>query len=155
MNRIIAILLTSFLLSSTAMALSGKNYGQPLTLTNQTLVSQIMEKPDNFVGKTVLIQGTVVEVCSHKGCWMDIASDAAFEKIQVKVADGEIVFPLDARGKNALVEGVVEKIEISKEQIIQYRQHHAEMHGTEFDPSSVTKGEVYYRIKGLGAVIEN
>ncbi len=142
------------LISAQAFEIKGKNYGNPLTLSEITKISNIMAKPESFVGKTVLVKGVVVDVCSHRGCWMDIASDAPFEKIQIKVADGEIVFPLDAKGKQALVEGVLEKLEYSKEQIVKWRRHQAEMHGESFDPKSITSGETYYRIRGFGAVIE-
>ena len=143
------------LISAHAAEIKGKTYGKSLTLSEITKVSTIMADPDIYVGKTVLVKGVVVDVCSHRGCWMDIASDAPFEKIQIKVADGDIVFPLDAKGKQAVVEGVLEKLEYSKEQIIQWRLHHAEVHGETFDPKSVTSGETYYRIRGIGAVIEN
>lgn len=148
----IFLLLISFPLL--AAELQGKTYGQQPQLKEITKVSIILEKPDAYVGKRVLVEGVVVDVCSNRGCWMDIASDKPFEKIQIKVADGEIVFPLDAKGKKALVEGIVEKLEFTKEQIIAWKQHHAEAHGEKFDPSTVTSGEVYYRIRGLGAIIE-
>lgn len=84
---------------------------------------------------------------------MDIASDREFEKVQIKVDDGVIVFPLTAKGKQALVEGVVEQLDLTYEQAIEDAKHKAEEHGTEFDPSTVTGPVTIYRIRGLGAVI--
>ena len=43
--------------------------------------------------------------------------------------DGEIVFPMEAMGRQAKVEGVVEKLELSREQILSYRKHLAEEKG--------------------------
>jgi len=100
-----------------------------------------------------MVQGTVVAVCEMKGCWMDIASDQEFEKIQVKVEDGVIVFPLTAKGKQALVEGVVERLDLTYEQALAEARNKAAEHGTEFDSTSVTGPQTIYRIKGLGAVI--
>ncbi len=157
MRYILVLLAAIHVLSTThthAFEKKGTSYGKPLTLSKITKVSHIMANPGDFIGKTVLVKGVVVNVCSHRGCWMDIASDAPFEKIRIKVADGEIVFPLDAKGKEALVEGVLEKLEFTKEQIIQWRRHHAEKHGETFDPGSVTSGETHYRIRGTGAVIK-
>ena len=86
---------------------------------------------------------------------MDIASDEAFEKIQIKVLDGEIVFPISARGKTAKVEGVVEELFFSYEDALAQAEHKADEKGEDFDPASVKKGgHIIYRINGLGAVID-
>lgn len=118
-----------------------------------TKISDILAAPEKYVGKTVLVKGMVVDVCAKRGCWIDIASDKAFEKIQIKVLDGEIVFPLSARGKEVLVEGIVEALEYSKEEAISWLRHLSEVKGTPFDPKSVTGPMTIYRIKGLGAII--
>lgn len=127
--------------------------GDPITLTEVTPVSAILDAPEEFLGERVLVEGTVVEVCEMRGCWMDIASDREYEKIQIKVDDGVIVFPLTARGKKALVEGTVELLEMTYEEALEDARHKAEEHGTEFDPSTVTGPVTVYRIRGLGAVI--
>lgn len=132
---------------------AGTAYGEPLTLEEVTPVSAILDAPEAYLGRRVLVQGLVVAVCEQKGCWMDIASDREFEKVQVKVDDGVIVFPLTARGKQALVEGVVEELELTYEQAVEDARHKAEEHGTEFDPSTVTGPVTIYRIRGLGAVV--
>ena len=128
-------------------------FGDPITLTEVTPVSAILDAPEEFLGERVLVEGTVVEVCEMRGCWMDIASDREYEKIQIKVDDGVIVFPLTARGKKALVEGTVELFEMTYEEALEDARHRAEEHGTEFDPSTVTGPVTLYRIRGLGAVI--
>ena len=137
-----------------APAVPGTPYGEPLTLTEVTPVSAILDAPDSWLGQRVLVEGMVVAVCESRGCWMDIASDREFEKIQIKVDDGVIVFPLSARGKHALVEGVVEELQLTYEQALEEARHKAEEHGTEFDPASVPEGpQTIYRIRGIGAVV--
>ena len=132
----------------------GTTYGEALTLTEITPVSAILEDPQAYIGERVLVKGMVTEVCEMKGCWMDIASDREFEKIQVKVDDGVIVFPLTARGHEALVEGIVEELHLTYEQALAQAEHHAEEHGEEFDPSTVPEGpQTIYRIRGIGAVV--
>lgn len=131
----------------------GKVYGNGVTLDDTTLISEIISNPDSWVGKKVLVKGRVVDVCKKRGCWMEIASDQEFQTIRVKVKDGEIVFPLQAKGKLALVEGEVQRIELTKEQTIKQMQHHAEEQGEEFDPASVKEGKTYLQIKGLGAIV--
>jgi hypothetical protein len=111
--------------------------------------------PNSYIGKRVLVKGMVVDVCSTRGCWMNIASDEAFEVIQIKVLDGEIVFPISARGKTALVEGVVEKLTLSYEEVLEHEKHKADEKGEKFDPSTIKKEDkVIFRIRALGAEIQ-
>lgn len=132
----------------------GNKYGKKLTIKEKTKISTILDKPKEFVGKKVLVEGTVVGVCEKRGCWIEVASDKQFQKIKVKVNDGEIVFPLEEKGKTALVEGEVYEIKMTKEQAIESAKHEAEEHGKKFDPNSVTGPTTYYQIKGIGAVIK-
>jgi len=130
------------------------NYGAELTLTEKTSISSILEDPESYLDKTVLIEGEVLDVCPMMGCWMEIKSDDGERMIKVKVKDGEIVFPVEAKGKTALVEGTVYKIELTQEKAIQHFEHIAEEKGETFDPSTITGPMTIYQIKGLGAVIQ-
>lgn len=134
-------------------SLDGEGYGETISLTELTPVSAILDAPDEWVGKRVLVKGMVVAVCEKRGCWMDIASDREYEKIQIKVDDGVIVFPLSAKGKQALVEGLVERLDLTAEEALAAAKEKAAEHGEEFDPSTVTGPQTIYRIRGLGAVI--
>jgi len=152
-GRILTSLLLVVLLNTLVFASNVETYGGKFTLSDVTEISEILATPEEFVGKKVLVQGMVVDVCAKRGCWMYLASDKPFEKIQIKVLDGVIVFPMSARGKNALVEGEVEALKYSKEDAITWLQHTAEEKGESFDPTSVTSGMTVYRIKALGAEI--
>ena len=152
-GRILTSLLLVVLLNTLVFASNVETYGGEFTLSDVTEISEILATPEEFVGKKVLVQGMVVDVCAKRGCWMYLASDKPFEKIQIKVLDGVIVFPMSARGKNALVEGEVEALKYSKEDAITWLQHTAEEKGESFDPTSVTSGMTVYRIKALGAEI--
>jgi hypothetical protein len=107
----------------------------------------------------VLVEGEVLDVCPKMGCWMELKSDSqtseseATEKIKVKVKDGDIIFPMEAIGQNALVEGKVYKIELTQEEATEYFEHIAEESGKEFDPSTISGPMTIYQIKGLGAQI--
>lgn len=129
-------------------------FGKGVAGSTVTSVSTILSNAKDFVGKTVVVEGKIVDVCAKRGCWMDLSSDKAFEKIRIKVTDGEIVFPLTAKGKTARAEGVVEGIEMSKEDALKYYEHLAEEKGEPFDPSTVTGPVTIYRIKGTGATIQ-
>jgi hypothetical protein len=147
---ILLIILLAMLTPSTALA---KTFGQGISLSDKTAISSIIDNPGAYVGKKVKVSGLVVDVCSRRGCWIYLAGDREYEKIRIKVTDGEIVFPMEARGKQAVVEGVVESMELTKEDVIARRKHHAEETGETFDPASVTSGETVLRIRGLGAEI--
>ena len=131
-----------------------KTLGDGIQLTKATPVSELLENGDNYVGQRVQVRGLIVDVCESRGCWIYVAGDKPFEKIRVKVKDGEIVFPLEARGVDAMVEGTLEKFDLSRAEVIQRRQHHAEEKGESFDPSTVTSGETFFQIRGLGAQID-
>ena len=132
-----------------------KELGKKISLKKKTSISKILENPEKFMGKKVLVEGTILAVCEKRGCWMELASDKEFQKIKIKVKDGEIVFPLEASGKTALVEGEVYKISMTQEEAIKSAQHEAEEHKTKFDPSTIKGPVTLYQIKGLGAVIKD
>lgn len=127
--------------------------GKELTLTEKTKISEIITSPEEFLGKTVLVEGEVLDVCPAAGCWMELKSDDGDGKIKVKVRDGDIVFPMSAKGKKAVVEGTVYKIELTRDEAVEYYKHIAEETGREFDPSTVTGPVTIYQIRGLGAEI--
>ncbi len=149
-------LLTSLLFSAACGTpeVAGTRYGEELTLTETTRIADILADPEAYVGQRLLVAGTVVDVCEKRGCWLELASEEDFDKLRVKVDDGVIVFPMSARGLQAHVEGVFEKLEYSEEEALEMARRQAEEHGTELDPTMVSGPEVVYQLKGIGAVVE-
>lgn len=129
------------------------NLGGEITLTEKTKISDILAEPDAYLDQTVLVEGEILDVCPKMGCWMELKSDDGEGMIKVKVKDGDIVFPVDAIGENAVVEGKVYKIELTQEEAVDYFEHVAEESGDDFDPSIITGPMTIYQIKGLGAEI--
>ncbi len=148
------LLIVLFLFIAVSIYSQTENLGKEISLTEKTNISKILEKPEEYLGKTVLVEGEVLDVCSKAGCWMELKSDAENQKVKIKVKDGDIVFPVEAKGKSALVEGVVYKIELTKEEAVGYYEHLADEQGTKFDAASVTGPLTLYQIKGVGAVIK-
>lgn len=145
-------ILVVILLALTSVA-SAETFGKGITVQEITLISDILANPEQYVGNRVKVEGVIVEVCAKRGCWIYLAGDKPFEKIRVKVTDGEIVFPMEARGRVGTVEGVVERLEMNREEMIAKKRHHAEEKGEVFDPTAIVQGGVIYRIRGLGAEI--
>ena len=153
-KTILSSILIIFLMISSVFAEEDKKYGKELTLKKVTKVSDIFNNPEKFEGKKVLVEGTIVAVCEHRGCWMEIKGEEPSQKIRVKGNEGEVSFPLTAIGSKAKAEGEITVIELSKEQVIAMQKHEAEMAKKEFDPSSVKEGRTMFMIKLHGAVIE-
>jgi hypothetical protein len=79
-GRILTSLLFVVLLNTLVFASNVETYGGKFTLSDVTEISEILATPEEFVGKKVLVQGMVVDVCAKRGCWMYLASDKPFEK---------------------------------------------------------------------------
>lgn len=129
------------------------NLGAEITLAEKTKISDILADSESYLDQTVLVEGEILEVCPMMGCWMELKSDDGEGMIKVKVKDGEIVFPTEAKGSTALVEGKVYKIELTQEKAIEHFEHVAEEKGEQFDPTTITGPMTIYQIKGLGAEI--
>lgn len=148
-----ALLFVLFMAITTQSFAKVTTYGKGVHIKETTSVSAILTTPDEYIGKTVRIEGIIIEVCAKRGCWIYVAGENPGEKIQVKVTDGEIVFPMSASGRTGVIEGIVEELKISREEMIKYLQHLAEEKGQPFDPSTV-KNERMIRLIGIGAEIQ-
>ncbi len=148
------VLLGLLFVVNAALAGGGKEYGKALTVKKATPISKIMEKPEAYNGKRILVEGNIVDVCSTRGCWIKIGSDKEFQSMTFKVDDGVIVFPLDAKGKKARAEGVLSVKTYTVEQLIESGKKHAEKEKTEFDPASIKGPKTVILLKGEGAVID-
>lgn len=119
-----------------------------------TPIESIVSDADAWVGKRVQIAGNISAVCTKQGCWMDLTSpdDAT---LRVKVDDGVIVFPAEAKGHEAVAEGEVEILEMERDKFESWRRHVADEEGREFDPAEI--GDPPYRVvrlRGSGARVE-
>ncbi len=133
--------------------LDGTLYGERPTLEDTTLVSTILSAPDSHVGRRVLVTGTVVQVCEARGCWLQLASDRPAETLKVKVEDGVVVFPMTARGKKAVVEGVVERVVMTADEARAEARRHAAETRQPFDSTAVFEPSTTYQLRGIGAII--
>ncbi|HWM94291.1 MAG TPA: DUF4920 domain-containing protein [Thermoanaerobaculia bacterium] len=133
-------------------------YGGGVKVPEPTPIGKILADPDAYVGKTVRIEGKVLDVCPMKGCWMELAGEDGKESLKVKVDDGVIVFPVTSKGKLAVAEGTVEAIPMTKEQYVGWLEHLAEERGETFDAADIAAlGDGPFRIlqlKGTGARID-
>ena len=138
-----------------ALALSGLTFtgadtklGAGVTLKDATPIKSIIEKPGDYVGKTIRIDGVATAVCESMGCWMAVAegTDKDAKTVRLKVEDGVIVFPISAKGKKVSAEGVFEEIAASDEHGAEAAGEHARQD---------VKASKKYQIKATGAVIRS
>jgi len=152
------LLVTFILLFTFTFAEDNQKLGEALKFEESTNVSTLLNNPETYIDERVQISGTIVDVCAHRGCWIEMSSDQPFQSIIVKVNDGEIIFPLTAKGYQANVEGIFEKLILSDEQALKRKEMLIEETGKSFDPQNVQitdEDRIIYRLKGLGAEILN
>ena len=133
----------------------GKVYGAGVLSAQTIKISDLYTNLAEYVGKRVRVEGPVVDVCSKRGCWFNMAADDGGRTLRFKVRDGVMVFPMSARGKYAVAEGVVRRIPLNLEQTRRVLAHEAEEKSQPFDPSTVTEPIVMVRLDGVGAVLRD
>ena len=140
-----SLLVGAFILLSIPTFAEDTRLGAGVTLKEPTPIRALLDRPQEFVGKTIRIDGVATAVCDHQGCWMAVAADADGKggTVRVKVDDGVIVFPASAKDKHVSAEGVFEivgKDEESKEAAGEHAKHDA-------------RAQKQYQLKATGAVV--
>jgi len=157
------ILATVFAAAATTLVAQEVKLGAGVTLKEATPLAKVLESPDQYVGKTIRLDGIANAVCTGNGCWMAIATDATptAKSVRVKVEDGVIVIPVTAKGKKVSAEGVFELVSDSHGQ--EAAAEHAKAtaaqkagdpakHAGEHKHDAAPAGKTYH-LKGTGVVI--
>jgi hypothetical protein len=108
MKRVFCILLGITLLTSLVFAADAttKTFGKTPTITEATPVAKLIGQPQKFVDQNVLVAGTVVDMCRHKGCWVEIMNPDS-SRIICKSLDESVVFSKDCLGQQIALQGKV------------------------------------------------
>jgi hypothetical protein len=133
----------------------GMVYGAGVSQAESVPMATLLADPKAYEGKAVRVEGTVTDVCPKRGCWFEMAGEQPGQKMRFKVRDGEMVFPMDAKGKYALAEGVVAVQALSLEETRQYLEYQAREYGSAVDPASVTEPMTVVRLDGTGALLRD
>jgi len=80
-------------------------YGKPLTETKVTAVAELFKNPDNFYGKSVRLQGKIIQECPSGG-WFMLKDDTGV--ILVDLHPSELALP-QAVNHSVVAEGKVKK----------------------------------------------
>jgi hypothetical protein len=157
-RRPLFVLLATLAVAASSLAAAecaSESFGAGVTVTETTPIADLLGHPEEFEGRAVAVAGEVTEVCAKAGCWLEVAAAEGGARIRVKVEDGEIVFPQWARGKAAVAEGTLEKLELTRDEYVQHAEHEAHEQGREFDPATVNGDGPFavHRLRGTGARI--
>ena len=133
--------------ATAAVSAQDTKLGSGVTLKDPTPIKALIEKPGDYVGKTVRVDGVATAVCESMGCWLAVGDDDAKDArtVRLKVEDGLIVFPVSAKGKKVSAEGVFEEIAPKDEHGAEAATEHAKA-----DSEASKK----YQIKATGAIIK-
>lgn len=149
--------LTIFLsLSLVALPLQAASlqFGDKVDKSTLVAISEVQAKPESFLGKTITVQAEVVSVCQKKGCWMQLSAGSG-QQLKIKVRDGDMEFPVSARGKQALATGQLVKIALDLESSREQLAAQAKVQGKSFDPATVTSPIVNWQLVPTAVEILN
>jgi len=96
-------------LFAVSCACSTKNmstFGEEPTLKRPAKIAELNADPASYVDQDVLISGTVVDICKHAGCWVEIEQKDK-SRILCKSMGDVVTFPQDALGKKIELQGTL------------------------------------------------
>jgi hypothetical protein len=108
-SRIIyfALLISGLLLIScqkeTEMV-NAQKFGGEVTLEESVSLAQIYTNPEQYKDKEIRIEGTIKEVCQHKGCWLKLTDGN--KELTVRFKDYGFFVPKDASTSKVILQGI-------------------------------------------------
>lgn len=153
MKKTIAL---TFALLTSSIAYASQSFGPAFDFSNSVAVTvaQVLAKPDSYLRQPFTVQGKIDAVCQKKGCWMQFATGADEPTFRLKVKDGDMEFPVSAKGKTAYAYGSLKAKPMTLEQTKTYLKHRAEEQGEAFDPAKVTSTVTLYQFEPVSVLIE-
>ena len=85
---------------------------------------KVLADPDEYDGQFIRVTGRAASVCAKRGCALSLGCATGEETIFVKFTcpvEGRLI-PMEAVGKQALVEGTLHVTEISQEEARHYKE---------------------------------
>jgi hypothetical protein len=72
--------------------------------------ASLVENPDNFVGKNIVVTGKVVHVCTESGKKLFIVGENPDIRLFIAAGENMPKFPLELLGSEVTVEGTITKV---------------------------------------------
>ena len=103
--------------------------GASIGKATKVSLAKVLKNPNEYAGKTVLVDGVIVRACTMEGCWAELAPDKTAASIHITMKDRSFFIPLKSAGSLARAEGVVSVKTLSKAQV----DHMINEDGAKFD----------------------
>jgi len=134
-----------------AQAAAREVFGKPLSGLTKTPLAAILQRPAEFDGRTVAVEGHVARACSRKGCWMEIADGPSESAPSCRVTFENYAFfvPKDAPGAQARLEGTVTTSRIKPSHV-----EHLESEGARFGAKNPDGSAIEVQIVATGVELE-
>jgi hypothetical protein len=155
MHRRIILIFISVMILGSFLFSAETILGEKIQVEKVTQVSEIIEKPGDFIDKIVRVEGYIVDGCMHEGAWISIGGDKDFQQLTIWHKEGQMIFPLDHKGKYAIAEGAVYPVQLTEEQAVNWLKHLAAIHTQEINLEKAKGGMTLYRLSPIGVVIKD
>jgi len=81
--------------------------GAPIGKSARVDLATVVQNPQAYTRKPVVVEGMVDRACTNKGCWMQLAPAAGAPGVRVTFKDYAFFVPLNSAGMKARAEGVM------------------------------------------------
>ena len=78
-----------------------------VTMTEVTSMADLMAHPEQYEGKTVLVEGHVTGRCPESGCWISMDTGNPDSRFIVRTEDESFIFPAECVDKDVQVQGAM------------------------------------------------
>jgi len=112
-----------------AEASDGTAFGDPVPSGEALTADALLADAESYAGTSVVVEGTVHEVCQMAGCWLTMTTEAG-ETVRIDVPRDEsesyvYTFPKDISGRTVRIAGMLEL----KTESVDDLRHYAEDRG--------------------------
>ena len=143
----------TLLLGLLVLLISGMNaqsfFGEKIDNSNLEPMEDVYSQLKKKETVTTKIEGTIVDVCSVKGCWMNVTDDNGHEFF-VKFKDYGFFMPKDAAGQKVIMQGMAYLEQVTVKEL----QHYAEDAGkSKEEIEKITEEEISYHFLANGVML--
>jgi hypothetical protein len=125
-------------------------YGEKISAKGAVAASQVPTLLADKDSANVKIKGTIAECCTKKGCWLRVELGQG-EDMLVRFKDYGFFVPLDSKGREIVMDGIVRKETISVETL----RHYAEDAGkTAEEIEKITEPQTKYTFLANGVILK-
>ncbi|MBK6765184.1 MAG: DUF4920 domain-containing protein [bacterium] len=83
-----------------------RTFGEEPSLQKPAKIAELNADPAKYVDQDVLVSGTVVDMCKHAGCWVEIEQKDK-SRILCKSIGDVVTFPQETLGKEITLQGTL------------------------------------------------